>query len=94
MVSGVDFWEGIQLAIDSLKKEGSKLEIQIFDTKSSKRKPEQVVADSSMQNTDLIIGHVTVNEASLLAKTASKLNIPLSMSICRMMRVLPAIRIL
>lgn len=76
MVPGVDFWEGIQLAVDSLKKEGALLDIQVYDSKSSKRKPEQVVADTSMQGTDLIIGHVTVNEAALLARTAAKLNIP------------------
>src|SRR5215467_14906700 len=32
MVPGVDFWEGIQLAIDSLKKEGAQLDIQVYDT--------------------------------------------------------------
>jgi hypothetical protein len=75
MVPGVDFWEGIQLAVDSLKKEGAMLDIHIYDTKSAKRKPEQIVADTTW-NSDLIIGHVSVNEAALLARTASKLNIP------------------
>src|SRR5215831_11685208 len=76
MNAGIDFWEGIQLAIDSLNKEGAHLDIEVYDTRSSKRKPEQVVMDSNINKTNLIIGDVTVNEAALLAKTAGRLNVP------------------
>src|SRR3954469_22527240 len=33
---GLEFFEGVQIALDSLEKEGVKLEVQVFDTRSAK----------------------------------------------------------
>lgn len=74
--AGLEFWEGAQLAIDSMKKQGLQLEIHVYDTRSATQKPEVVTREEEFKNTDLIIGHVTVNEAALLAHTAAALGVP------------------
>ncbi len=32
---GLEFWEGAQLAIDSMKKEGLQLEVHVYDTRAA-----------------------------------------------------------
>ncbi len=76
---GLEFWEGAQLAIDSLKKEGMAVDIHVYDTKAASKKFMQVLQslmDTSRHKLDLIIGHVNVNEAANLAQLAAHLNIP------------------
>ena len=73
---GLDFWEGAQLAIDSLRKEGLRLEFHVYDTRSASKKLENIVQEEEMKNMSLLIGHVTLNDAVLLAHTAASLNIP------------------
>src|SRR5262245_48197255 len=58
MTAGVEFWEGAQLAIDSLEKEGLQLDVHIYDTRSTRRKFETLVTEDEVKKMDLIIGHV------------------------------------
>lgn len=74
--SGLEFYEGAQLAIDSLQKEGLKLDIHVYDTKSEKSSLSAVLNSADFQNTDLVIGHVNGGEAKALATFAAKKNIP------------------
>ena len=73
MQPGLEFWEGVQLAIDSLNSEGVKLEVHVYDTRSGKK---QVRCNScrnpELQDMNLFIGHVTVNEAASLAQTSRR----------------------
>ena len=73
---GLEFYEGVQLAIDSLSKEGVKLDIHIYDTKSASEPVSKIISDSNFNNVDLIIGHVTGVEARVLANAAAKINSP------------------
>ncbi|MBC7850456.1 MAG: amino acid ABC transporter substrate-binding protein [Chitinophagaceae bacterium] len=73
--AGLDLYQGIQLAMDSLNKENIPLELHIYDTRAPK-KIETILEGSEWDSMDLIIGHVTVNEAALLARTATSLQIP------------------
>src|SRR5690349_3852178 len=73
--AGLEFYEGVQLAIDSLEKEKANLDIHIFDTRSGK-KLESILQDESVKAMDLFIGYVNVNEASMLARTAAALQVP------------------
>lgn len=73
---GMEFYEGMLLAIDSLNKEKVKIDIQVFDSRSIKEKPESIANTAAFDSTDLIIGHVNVNEASQLAKIAQQKSIP------------------
>lgn len=73
---GIEFWQGAMIAIDSLKANGANLEIQVFDIKSKNKKLLDVLLDSNTSKLDLIIGHVNVNEAALIAQFAKLREIP------------------
>lgn len=74
--AGLEFYEGAQLAIDTLQKEGAMLDVHVYDTKSGTTKFEELLKSDSLNKADLIVGHVTANEAKLLADSAVKKNIP------------------
>lgn len=74
--SGLEFYEGAQLAIDSLNKEGLPLDVFLYDTKSNQSSVPLVTSSPQFDSIDLIIGHVNANEARQLANTASKNNVP------------------
>lgn len=73
---GLEFWEGAQLAIDSLTKEGVQLEIHVYDTRSASRPLLSLLQSEEIKKMELLIGHVNVNEASLLSKMAASLTVP------------------
>jgi hypothetical protein len=71
---GLEFYEGVHLALDSLNKEKAQLEVFVLDTKSSTPVSEQVeTLDSSV---GLIIAHASVQEHWLFADAARKRKIP------------------
>jgi len=74
--AGLEFYEGAQLAIDSLQREGALLDIHVFDTKSSTPRFDDLVKSDSLNKMDMIIAHVTAYEAKLLADSAATKNIP------------------
>ena len=74
--AGLEFYEGVQLAIDSLQREGALLALHVYDTKASSPRFEDLVKSDSLNTMDMIIGHVTASEAKLLADSASQKNIP------------------
>jgi hypothetical protein len=73
---GLEFYEGVQMAIDSLEQEGLKMDIHIYDIKGANRKFDSVLTSGALNNMNLIIGYVTANEAAQLARVAGSLNIP------------------
>lgn len=74
--AGLEFYEGVQLAIDSLQREGAMMTIHIYDTRSSTPKFDNLVKSDSLKQMDLIMGHVTAYEAKLLADSAAGKKIP------------------
>ncbi len=76
LYSGIEFYQGLLLAIDTLEKEGLKVDINIHDSKSEKTPLTYVINSDEFQNTDLIIGNVNASEAKTLANIASRKNIP------------------
>jgi hypothetical protein len=75
---GLEFYEGALLALDSLRKEGMRLDVHIYDTRSVSRPIQQVLADSSFDSVQLIISVVTnANEEQQLATAALKHRVPL-----------------
>ena len=73
---GLEFYEGLQLAIDSLQKENANLDIFIYDLKSSAQPLHKIISDSSFNSIDLIIGNVNNAEMMLLANAAGQKKIP------------------
>ncbi len=73
---GLEFYEGAQLALDSLNKEGAELEIFIYDTRSTKESIQQQLAKPEIADANLIIAHCSNNEVRLLSETALKRQVP------------------
>jgi hypothetical protein len=73
---GLEFYEGAQLALDSLEEEGDSLEVRIYDTRSSTQTIAGILRSPEFQRTGLILGHVTPGELQQLASAAAHMNIP------------------
>lgn len=73
---GLEFYEGAELAIDSLNSEGVNLDIFIYDSRSITEGIDATVKAPEFDSIDLIIGHVNAREAKLLSSAAAKKNIP------------------
>src|SRR5450432_4422944 len=73
---GLEFYEGLELAADSLRKTGAPFDITVYDTRSSSRSLQQILEDPAFAKMQLIIGHVTVAEMRLLANAARNMDIP------------------
>ena len=76
LAAGLDFYEGIQIAIDSLQREKQPMDIYIYDSRSSNKKLEMILAMDEIKSMDLLLGYVNMNEALQLARTAASLKIP------------------
>jgi hypothetical protein len=72
---GLEFYEGVQLAIDSLNKEKVNLEINIIDSRSVKSFNE-LLQQPAVQQSNLILGFVSNNEIRPLAMLANQKQIP------------------
>jgi hypothetical protein len=73
---GLEFYEGAQLAIDSLNKEGAPLEIFIYDTRSAKQSIAQQLNNAERDSVELIIAHSNSQEVKIFADAGLKRNIP------------------
>ncbi|MEP6700276.1 MAG: ABC transporter substrate-binding protein [Bacteroidota bacterium] len=73
---GLEFYEGVQLALDSLNKEKAPLEIFIYDTKSDKENLTQQLDKTEMDSMELIIAYCSSNEVKIFADAGLKKNIP------------------
>ncbi|HEV8506656.1 MAG TPA: amino acid ABC transporter substrate-binding protein [Chitinophagaceae bacterium] len=72
---GLEFYEGVQLALDSLAKEGTPLEVFIYDTRSGKEPLAQQLnkLDSSIE---LILAYANPQESWNIANAAKSKKIP------------------
>lgn len=73
---GLEFYEGLELAMDSLRKTGASLDLTVYDTRSSSKSIEQILEDTAFSKIQLIIGQVNATELRLLANAARNMNIP------------------
>jgi hypothetical protein len=73
---GLEFYEGLELAMDSLHKKGDSLDITVYDTRSVSRSVQEVLDAPEFSKMQLIIGHVTLPELRILANAAKTREIP------------------
>lgn len=73
---GLEFYEGAQLALDSLKKEGVPLEVFVFDSRAANTTISQQLSSPALENVGLIIAHTTASEIRIFAEVALKLKVP------------------
>jgi hypothetical protein len=73
---GLEFYEGAQLALDSLTKEQAPLEIFVYDTRSTTETIAQQLSKAEMNGVELIIVHCSNSEVKTFAEAGLKKNIP------------------
>lgn len=73
---GLEFYEGLELAMDSLEKTGSPLDITVYDTRSATKTVQQVLDEPVFDSTALIIGYVNLAELRMLSREARVKDIP------------------
>lgn len=71
---GLEFYEGVQLALDSLTKENLQLEVFVFDTRSSKTLLQEQL--NGLDSVGLIIAHANAQENWVLASEARIRKVP------------------
>jgi hypothetical protein len=73
---GVEFYQGVQLAVDSLQRRGAPLEIFLYDSKSVAVPPAQRLRSPEMADVALVIAQSNVAETKELAEVAKSRKIP------------------
>lgn len=73
---GLEFYEGVQLALDSLSKQGAPLEVYVYDTRSVAESLEEQLAKPELNDVKLIIAYCSNNELRTFADAALQKNIP------------------
>ena len=71
---GLEFYEGVQLALDSLAKEGTELEVFVYDTRSEKESLAQQL--SKLDSVGLILAYTNPQESWDIANAAKTRKIP------------------
>ncbi len=75
---GLDFYNGVKMALDSLQKMNVQLEAWIFDTRSKTKSASQVIKEITVISPNLILAAFTnITEQKTYAEFALKKNIPL-----------------
>jgi len=74
---GLDFYEGVQLALDSLAGEKIPLEVFVFDTRAAGKTLKQQLEEAALDSVQLIIGYVaTTGELQQIAYSAQEMKVP------------------
>ena len=75
---GLDFYNGVKMALDSLQKMNVQLEAWIFDTRSKTKSASQVIKEITVISPNLILAAFTnITEQKTYAEFALKKDIPL-----------------
>lgn len=73
--SGVDFYQGLKIAADTLNILGYKVDVYMHDIADANNTPEKMIATGKLDNTDLIIGLVQAEDMVTISGFAKKNNI-------------------
>jgi LysM repeat protein len=73
----ISFYEGVLLAVDSLKNKGYKIDLHVFDTERNVEKSCQLARRLNEWQPDLVLGPVYGSEYKALADNLENKNIPL-----------------
>jgi len=73
---GIEFYEGLQLAMDSLHKLKVPLDITVYDTRNTRKTLQQMLEEPEFSKMQLILGHVNVSELRVLSNAARARTIP------------------
>lgn len=74
--AGLEFYQGVSIALDSLDKEGIKLDVRVYDAKNTKQSIYKITDSGALDSVGLIIGAVSGKEYIDLANVAKEKKIP------------------
>jgi ABC-type branched-subunit amino acid transport system substrate-binding protein len=72
MMPGIDFYQGVRIAADSLEKQGYKIDLYMFDSKSNYMNVKNMIESDKLDSMDVIIGNASVADLKLLANFAKQ----------------------
>jgi hypothetical protein len=75
VLPGLDYYQGVQAAIDSLQRRGAPLEFFLYDSRG-RQSLTQVMNSPALREVDLVLGHTNAQETRLLADAAQRKKIP------------------
>ena len=67
MRPGIDFYQGVEIAADTLRKKGFHFDFHVFDSRSKYMNILNVIASDRLDSMDLIIGNASVRDLQALA---------------------------
>jgi ABC-type branched-subunit amino acid transport system substrate-binding protein len=73
---GLEFYQGAQMALDSLQKKSAPLEVYIYDSRSLRTPLVQRLNSPELRNVEMIIAHANSTDVKVLAEEARKRKIP------------------
>lgn len=71
----VEYYEGLLLAVDSLRSQGCNIELSVYDTGDGTKKVKEILKEDAMKEANLIIGAVQNDQIGPVADFAQKHNI-------------------
>lgn len=69
-IKAIEFYEGVLMALDTLKKEGVNIFVDVYDTQRDTITVKRLLQTRALQEADLIIGPLTSSNLSLVAEFA------------------------
>lgn len=69
-IKAIEFYEGVMMALDTLKKEGVSLFVDVYDTQRDTNTVKRLLQTRALQEADLILGPLTSNNLALVANFA------------------------
>jgi len=73
---GLEFYEGAQLALDTLGKEKVPLEVFVYDTRSARKPISEQLKDPELEDAEMIIAYCSGQELGIFAYAAALKKIP------------------
>lgn len=73
---GLEFYEGLEMAMDSLRKKVASLDVTVYDTRSTSKSIQQMLDEPGFSKMQLILGYVNASDLRILAGSAKNREIP------------------
>ncbi|TBN04843.1 LysM peptidoglycan-binding domain-containing protein [Hyunsoonleella flava] len=74
--ASLDFYSGVLMALDSLKKLGISIKLDVYDTKYQPTAVSRILADNDFENVNAVIGPLTTKNFDIVAGELRKYNVP------------------
>lgn len=75
--ASLDFYSGVLVAVDSLKKLGVSLKMDVYDTKHETTAVSRILNENNFENVDVVIGPLTEKTFNTASVELKKFNVPI-----------------